>query len=148
MDKQIILNQVKATQERVGEDEDIDIDYIEEVEFIFLEKQEQILEQGESEKLAEMNDKEEIKKLPIWLQIRKYFIDSSFKIRDGIGIDKCWLSKLNACEDNNKISDNIKILSLKTESKFIRDWINSNYLFKLESIAKELGYKLLMENNI
>ena len=72
-------------------------------------------------------------------------MDSSFNIRDGIGIDKCWLSKLNACEDNNKISDNIKTLNLKAESKFIRDWITSNYLFELEAIAKELGYELYLQ---
>jgi DNA-binding transcriptional regulator YhcF (GntR family) len=142
MDKQIILNQVKAMQERAGKNGDIES--IDKVEFIFQEKHAQITEKGESEKLAEITTKEEIRKLPIWLQIRKYFMDSSFKIRDGIGIDKCWLSKLNACEDNNKISDNIKTLTLKTESKFIRDWINSHYLFKLESIAKDLGYKLFL----
>jgi len=144
MDKQIILNQVKATQERLGEGDNGAIEYIETVEFIFLKKREQKSEKGDSEKLAEIKDKGEIKKLPAWLQIRKYFMDNCFDIRDGIGIDKCWLSKLNACEDNNKISDNIKTLNLKAESKFIRDWINSNYLFKLESIAKELGYSLFL----
>jgi len=145
MDKHIILNQVKDTQERVWGGDNRDIEYIANVEFIFLKKREQKLEKGESEKLAEIHDKEEIKKLPAWLQIRKYFMDSSFNIRDGIGIDKCWLSKLNACEDNNKISDNIKTLNLKAESKFIRDWITSNYLFKLEAIAKELGYELYLQ---
>jgi len=140
MDRQIILNQIKATQERVGKNRNIES--IEKVEFIFQEKKEKHLEKGESEKLAEIKEKEEIKKLPIWLQIRKNFIDYSFDIRDGIGRDKSWLSKLTACEDNNKISDNIKTLTLKAESKFIRDWINSHYLFKLESIAKELGYNL------
>lgn len=144
MDRQIILNQVKATQERVGGNGNIES--IEEIEFIFQEKREQKSEKGESEKLAEIESREEIKKLRIWLQIRKYFMDYSFDIAAGIGLDKSWLSKLTACEDNNKISDNIKTLTLKAESKFIRDWINSNYLFKLESIAKELGYELLIES--
>lgn len=145
MDKQIILNQVKATQERLGDNESIES--IEKIEFIFQQKREQKSKKGESEKLAEIENTEEIKKLPIWLQIRKHFIDSYFDIEEGIGRDKNWLSKLIAYEDNNKISDNIKTLSIKAESKFIRDWINSNYLFKLEAIAKELGYSLFMKNN-
>lgn len=142
MDKQIILNQVKATQERLGDNENIES--IEKIEFTFQQKREQKSEKGESEKLAEIKNTEEIKKLPIWLQIRKRFIDSYFDTEEGIGRDKNWLSKLIACEDNNKISDNIKTLSIKAESKFIRDWINSHYLFKLEPIAKELGYELCL----
>ena len=145
MDKQIILNQVKATQERIGANGNIES--IEEIEFIFQEKREQKSEKGESEKLAEIESREEIKKLPIWLQIRKHFMHYCFDIRDGIGRDKIWLSKLTAYEDNNKISDNIKTLKLKAESRFVRDWINSQYLFKLESIAKELGHSLFMLDN-
>lgn len=100
MDRQIILNQIKATQERVGKNRNIES--IEKVEFIFQEKKEKHLEKGESEKLADIKEKEEIKKLPIWLQIRKYFMDYCFDIEEGIGRDKSWLSKLTACEDNNK----------------------------------------------
>ena len=121
---------------------------IEKVEFILQEKKEKHFEKGTSEQLAEIKNKEEIKKLPIWLQIRKYFMDSYFDKTVGIGLDKSWLSKLSSCKNNNKISDNVKILNLKAESKFIRDWINSHYLFKLESIAKELGYELLLQDNI
>lgn len=142
MDKQIILNQVKATQERLGDNENIES--IEKIEFIFSKRTEQRLKEGESEKLADIQETTEIKKLPIWLQIRKYFIDSYLDKTAGVGLDKNWLSKLIACGNNNKISDNIKTLKLKAESNFIRDWINSNYLFKLESIAKELGCELIL----
>ena len=140
MDRQIILNQIKATQEIIGDNREIE--YIEEIEFIFSKKKEQILEKGESEKLAEIKEKEEIKKLPIWLQIRRYFINYSFYIREGIGRDKSWLSRLKANED-----DKNKTLILTAENNFIRDWINSNYLFKLELIAKELGYSLFLVDN-
>jgi hypothetical protein len=135
MDKQIILNQVKATQERVGENGNIES--IEEIEFIFTKKTKQRSEKGESEKLADITKKEEIKKLPIWLQIRKYFMDYCFDIEEGIGRDKSWLSKLKADEN-----DRNKTLILTSENNFIRDWINSNYLFKLESISRDLGYNL------
>lgn len=137
MDKQIILNQVKATQERVGENGNIES--IEEIEFIFIKKIKQRSEKGESEKLAGIKEKEEIKKLPIWLQIRKYFMDYCFDIEEGIGRDKSWLSKLKSGED-----DKNKTLILTAENNFIRDWINSNYLFKLESIGKELGYNITL----
>lgn len=146
MDRQIILNQVKATQERIGEYGNIES--IEEIEFIFSKKEEQILEKGESEKLAEIKEKEEIKKLPIWLQIRKHFIDYSFNMRDGIERDKNWLSKLTTCEDtNNKISDKVNNLTLKAESRFVRDWVISNYLFKLELVAKDLGYNIILSED-
>ena len=73
-------------------------------------------------------------------------MDYCFDIEEGIGRDKSWLSKLTAFENtNSKSSDNIKTLTLKAESEFIRDWINSNYLFKLESIAKKLGYELCLQ---
>lgn len=135
MDKQIILNQVKATQERVGENGNIES--IEEIEFIFTKKTNQKSEKGESEKLAGIKEKEKIKKLPIWLQIRKYFMDYCIDIEEGIGRDKSWLSKLKADGD-----DKNKTLILTAENNFIRDWINSHYLFKLESIAKDIGYEL------
>lgn len=135
MDKQIILNQVKATQERIGENGNIES--IEEIEFIFIKKTKQRSEKGESEKLAGIKEKEEIKKLPTWLQIRKSFMNYCIDIEEGIGRDKSWLSELKADED-----DKNKTLILTAENNFIRDWINSNYLFKLESISRDLGYNL------
>lgn len=143
MDKQIILNQVRAIQERVGDNGGIES--IEKIEFNFDKKRSfntvSRNEKGESEKLAGIKNKEKIKKLPIWFQIRKYFIDYCFDIEEGIGRDKSWLSELKADKD-----DKNKTLTLTAENNFISDWINSNYLFKLKSIAKELGYQLYLQN--
>ncbi|MEM6338611.1 MAG: hypothetical protein AAF673_01635, partial [Pseudomonadota bacterium] len=176
MDKQIILNQVKATQQTL--DDQGNIGFIESIEFVYPRekyKDQSIVNSSSntydssqvnrakasnnlSEHLASIKDKESIKELPIWHQIRKYFMNYCFNQAEAIGRDKSWLSKLTPLYENKKPEDHSKkqenlndveqtpVLTLKPESNFVRDWINSHYLFKLESIAKELGYKLILQD--
>ena len=140
MDKQIILNQVKATQERVGKIGDIE--FIEKIEILFDKKERSNMSERKcySTKLLEIKEREEIEKLPIWLQMRRSFIKSNINEQEGVGIDRNWLSKIEASEERDK-----KRIVIKTKSGFNRDWIKANYLHKLERISQELGYKLYMD---
>lgn len=174
IDKKIILSQIKSTQQTL--DDKGNIGFIENIEFVYPQAKYQDLSivnssnatndsslgnranisNDFSEHLASIQDKESIKELPIWQQVRKYFMEHCLDRNEAIGRDKSWLSKLTPLHESNKPSDNngenlddianIPALTLKPESNFVRDWISSNYLFKLESIAKELGYKLILQD--
>ena len=166
MDKQIILNQVKATQQTL--DDNGDIVFIENLEFIYLQSDhknstiardqnksfENINNEDISEYLANIEDEQVIAKLPIWQRLRKSFMGYAVNKQNAIGVDRSWFSKLTMSEekDQKQSSDdyenkqNIPILILKAENSFVRNWIDSNYLFKLESIAKGLGYKLILQD--
>lgn len=139
MDRQIILNQVKATQERVGGN--ADIEYIENIEFVFENKWKP--DQGkanstnrETDYLAEIAKEAERQKTPNWLEVRKSFIAEVCTKEEGINLDKYWLSKLTAKEDK----EGKKIIL--DSNNFVKDWVKSNYLFKLELIAKVIGYEI------
>jgi len=138
MDRQIILNQVKATQERAGLNGKIE--YIENVEFIFENKWKPDHGKAnstnkETDYLAEIAKEAERQKALVWLEVRKSFIAGSYTEEEGIALDKSWLSKLAAVEEGKKII-------LDSSSELIKDWIRSKYLIKLEKITKELGYEI------
>jgi len=143
MDKQVILNQVKANQERVGRGDDGVIEYIENVEFVFDNKWKP--DHGktnstnrETDYLAEIAIEAERQKTPNWLEVRKSFITEVCTKEEGINLDKYWLSKLTAKEDKEE-----KKIILDSNN-FVKDWVKSNYLFKLELIAKVIGYEIEM----
>jgi len=140
-DEQIIFNQVRTIYENI--EQNGDIKFVKKVEFIFPAKKK--LRKMELERVISTKNIKEIKMLTIWEQIRISFIKSSFEIQDGINIDKNWLSKLIPDKNSNTKLSSKKILILKAKSMFVRDWINSHYLLKLESIAEKLGYKLLLD---
>ncbi len=80
-------------------------------------------------------DQDFLKREEIWEKVREKF--ASFLGSEGDAIDKAWTSRLKA-----NIDENNNIINLSAPTAFVRDWINSNYLFKLESIAKDLGYNI------
>ena len=70
----------------------------------------------------------------VWGKIRETF-DSY--LPQGDAIDKSWTARLKA-----EIDENNNTIDLIAPTPFVRDWIHSNYLFKLESIAKDFGYNI------
>lgn len=121
MDKQIILNQVKATQERV--ESSGDIEYIEKIEFIFDKKP--------SLNIVSKKEKSDIPK-NIWGEMRKGLIK-----KYGTEIDKSWFKDMIYKE--NKETRTIK---LRASSEFKQDWIKERYLNDLVLAARTKNYEL------
>lgn len=121
MDKQIILNQVKATHERVGSSGDIE--YIEKIEFIFDKKT--------SLNIVSKKEKSDIPK-NIWGEMRKELIK-----KYGTEIDKSWFKDMIYKE--NKETRTIK---LRASSEFKKDWIKERYLNDLVLAARTKNYEL------
>ena len=71
----------------------------------------------------------------VWGKIREGLI--VYYGSGGLGLDKSWFSKLTAEEDS--IS---KQLTLKAPSRFIKDWIQSNYLQLIDNICSRENYQL------
>ena len=71
----------------------------------------------------------------IWGKIREGLID--YYGSGGLGLDKSWFSKLTAEEDPMR-----KQLTLKAPSRFIKDWIQSNYLQLIDNICSRENYQL------
>jgi len=126
-DKDIILNQVRATHERV--DDEGNIEYIESLEIITPDRSTTPLD---SASLPIELDQGFLKREGIWGKVRE-----KFATLEGDAIDKSWTARLKADIDKNN-----NTINLFAPTPFIRDWINSNYLFKLESIAKDFGYNI------
>ena len=124
-DKNIILNQIRATHERV--DDGGNIGYIESLEIITSDRSTSPLD---SASLPIALDQGFFKREGIWGKVRE-----KFATLEGDAIEKSWIALLKEEVDNNTIN-------LIAPTPFIRDWINSNYLFKLESIAKDFGYNI------
>lgn len=115
------------------------MNFIETIEFIFKEsnKKDKKEEKTQSEKLFKLKTKEEIEKLPLWQKIRRKFMDYHFSRDEAIGMDNAWFSKLKLQEIKNK---GIKLLA---PSLLVKDYVNSNYIYKIEKITKELGYNFV-----
>ena len=71
----------------------------------------------------------------IWGKIRKGLID--YYGTGGDAMDNAWFSKLTANVD----ADNKK-LTLKAESKFIKDWVQSNYSHLIDKLCSLHSYSL------
>lgn len=126
-DKNIILNQIRATHERV--DDKGNIEYIESFEIITPDRSTTHLDSSASP--IEL-DQGFLKREGIWDKVRE-----KFATLEGDAIEKSWTARLKADIDKNN-----NTINLIAPTPFIRDWINSNYLFKLESIAKDFGYNI------
>jgi hypothetical protein len=122
MDKQIILNQVRATHERVGGDGNIE--YIDKVEFIVDKKS----------FVAKSNSKQTKRELPktIWEEIRSGLISTY-----GTDVDRDWFKDIESTENQET-----KTIKLKAESSFKQSWIKENYLILIEQIAKSKDYAI------
>ena len=90
----------------------------------------------ETDYLAEITKEAEMQKTPNWLVVRKSFIASASTKEEGINLDKYWLSKLTVKEDKEE-----KKIILDS-NRFIKEWVKSNYLCKLERIAKCIGHEI------
>ncbi len=71
----------------------------------------------------------------VWGKIRQSLID--YYGFSGAGLDNAWFSKLTAEEDVSN-----KKLTLKAPSRFIKDWIQSNYLRLIDDICSRENYQL------
>ena len=116
-DKEIILNQVKATHEKY---KDGNYQAIDSMEIVVLARK--VNSCGIEQKVLEYKG--------IWGEIRKSFI--SLMRTDGEGIDRSWLSMLDT-----KIDEKNKVLTLVAKGPFFRDWIKDNYLNQLSRISAE-----------
>jgi hypothetical protein len=124
LQREIILKQANAVYACMSPEEGIVI--IDEVEFEVSEKALRPLEES----------KGEVIEIPegIWGEIRKSFISES---REGTGIDKSWLSRLEA-----EVDEKERFLKLKAPSAFFRDWIDRNYLHKIRKYALGKDYRV------
>ena len=125
-DKKIILSQLRATHERIGDDGS----YIpiETIAFVMLEKLENVVLKTTEAKNS---------KLPkgIWGKIRSVLIE--YNGASGEAIDNHWISKLDA-----DIDDERKRIKLSAPSDFIKDWVQNNYQQTIDLLARKSGFEL------
>ena len=122
-DKELILSQIQATHEKMD-----DAGNYQPVESL------EIITQGKPMALnaSESQGENFLKREGVWGKIRETF--ASYFGSEGDAIDKSWLSNFNANIDNRK-----KTIELQAPSRFIKDWVESNYLCYIEDAAKVNG---------
>ena len=123
LDKDLILRQIQATHEKM--DNSCNYQPIESLEIITPNKS--IALNASAQK-----DQTFPKREGVWGKIRETF--ASYFGSEGDAIDKSWLSNFNASVDNRK-----KIIELQAPSRFVKDWVESNYLSYIEDAAKVNG---------
>ena len=128
IDKDIILQQIQATHEKI--DNKGDYKSIEFFELVMPGK-------SESQTLTRSSRVQEDypKREGVWGKIRESFA-KSFAV-GGDDLDKAWLSNLYAKIDNEE-----KTIIIESPSRFIKDWIENNYLSYIENDAKVNGWLL------
>ena len=138
-DKEIILNQIKATHSNASKDSKaISITSVEFAMPTYQKTLKSVLsnEQGQEQSSNKSKDLQQASnsKTPqnIWDQIRMVLAKQY-----GDGIDRAWFSKLSA-----NINNNNKEITLKSSSEFVIDWINNNYSQTIKNISSGLGFKL------
>ncbi len=129
-DKNIILDQIQATHEMIGDEGHIQ--YIESLEIVIAEESTAPLDSSSS---AIEDDQGFPKREGVWGKVREKFARQEGS--EGDAIDKSWTARLKADIDKNN-----NTIDLIAPTPFVRDWIDSNYLFKLESLAKDFGYNI------
>jgi hypothetical protein len=123
LDKDLILRQIQATHEKM--DDSGNYQPIESLEIIIPNKS--IALNSSAQK-----DQTFPKREGVWGKIRETF--ASYFGSEGDAIDKSWLSNFNASVDNRE-----KIIELQAPSRFVKDWVESNYLSYIEDAAKVNG---------
>jgi hypothetical protein len=130
IDKDIILQQIQATHEKI--DNNGDYKQVESLDIIMPNKSmlpSTLTPLSSNITKAHQLEQSFPKREGIWGKIRESFAKSF--IVGGDDLDQAWLSKLDA-----KIDEDQKTIELKAPSDFIKDWINSNYLRYIEDSAK------------
>ncbi len=117
-DKKIILSQLKATHNGLG-----DNNSIERLEF-------ETHQQAKTYTRSTTNTTK--KDLGIWGRVRQALIDTY-----GEATDRNWFSKLEVFEDQDRSE-----LRLKAPSDFVKDWIESNYFEDIEKVINSQRYKV------
>ena len=128
IDKDIILQQIQATHEKI--DNNGDYQSIESLELTMPNKSISSV----AIKVCQP-EQDYPKREGVWGKIRESFA-KSFAV-GGDDLDKAWLSKLYAKIDNEE-----KTIIIESPSRFIKDWIENNYLSYIENAAKVNGWLL------
>jgi len=123
IDKDIILQQIQATHEKI--DNNGDYQKVEYLELIMPTKSTEF-------DLVTYQDKTPLERVGAWGKIRESF--ASYFGSKGDAIDKSWLSKFNSKIDNQK-----KTIELEAPSLFVKDWVESNYLNYIENAVRANG---------
>ena len=129
-DKEIILSQIQATHERVGEDGNYIS--INSVEIIAPEKQ-SFKKFKQVPNYLELGNQEG--NLGVWGRVRKVFASSYGE--GGEALDSHWLSKLEV--EINKEKNQI---GLKAPSEFIKSYVKERLWSILSRVVKENGFEL------
>jgi hypothetical protein len=127
LEKEVILDQVKAVYENTSGE---DIVFIEKLEFIVTEnKTPRIL----SSNVATSNDRPE-KNLPtgVWGEVCKKLIAEY-----GVHVYMNWFSKLNA-----EVDEGASTIELKCPSQFTKEWVQDKYEELLNSTIDSFGFIL------
>jgi DNA-binding Lrp family transcriptional regulator len=125
LDKNIILQQIKATHESVGMDGD----------FVPIETLEIKMPDLATSLQASKQREKSLKRTGIWGRVRKGFI-KAFGV-EGEALDQSWLSKLDA-----QIDEQNQTIGLKAPSSFYKDFIEERYLPYVIEVAKECGFSI------
>jgi hypothetical protein len=129
-DKDIILNQIKATHQQVES-----ASMYNTIEDLVIAMPQKSSAKPKQQQPIKENPSEKRKRLGIWGEVRSALIKSLGD--QGEAIDNHWLSKLDANIDkeNNKIE-------LKAPSEFVKSYIEERYLPFMSKIAIASGFEL------
>ncbi|MDP4832314.1 MAG: hypothetical protein NWR41_01200, partial [Rickettsiaceae bacterium] len=129
-DKDIILNQIKATHQQVES-----ASMYNTIEDLVIAMPQKSSAKPKQQQPIKENPSEKRKRLGIWGEVRSTLIKSLGD--QGEAIDNHWLSKLDANIDkeNNKIE-------LKAPSEFVKSYIEERYLPSMSKIAIASGFEL------
>lgn len=124
-DKNIILSQVQATHNQLGEDDSLK-------EIMAIEFR---MPKNNINSLSSNSRDNNIKRAGTWGKIRTIFAKTFGK--EGDAIDRNWISKLEA-----EIDGTTKIVNLQAPGEFIKDFIEERYLLQISKIINNIGFKL------
>jgi hypothetical protein len=129
-DKEIILNQIKATHQQVDS-----ASMYNTIEDLVIAMPQKSSAKSKQQQPIKENPSEKRKRLGIWGEVRSALVKSLGD--QGEAIDNHWLSKLNANIDkqNHKIE-------LKAPSEFVKSYIEERYLPSMSKIAIASGFEL------
>jgi hypothetical protein len=137
MDREIILNQVKASHESA----DLVTGNFVSISNLKIVTPVQIAKTRAIQAVGEVHVKDTtgatFETLGIWGKIRKALI--MYHGEKGEALDQAWFSKLMPEIDENK-----RIILLKAPTEFIKDWISSNYKQVLERCSREYQYSYVI----
>jgi hypothetical protein len=127
MDKDIIMQQIQATHEKIDDQGNYLL-----IDSLELEMPDKNTPHAASFSAGQSYPKRE----GVWGKIRETF--ATYFGSEGDAIDKSWLSRFNA-----KINEEENTIELQAPSAFVKEWVNNNYLEYVESATNVNGLVLL-----